>query len=91
MEGAGTIFARFLSFLAGEMLELISNFELELRNSSSKLSLAVLPASTSKFGRDLLHRSQAEMLRVGDGVPPGGVSMETDLAGERKAHLSKNV
>ena len=45
------------------MLELISNFELKLRNSSLKLSLAVLPASTSKFGRDLLRQSQAEIFR----------------------------
>ena len=61
--GFGDHFFEILGLLAGEMLELISNFELELRNSSLKLSLAVLPASSSKFGRDLLRQSQAEIFR----------------------------
>ena len=56
----GDKFFEIAGLLAGEMLELISNFELKLRNSSLKLSLAVLPASTSKFGRDLLHQRRAE-------------------------------
>ena len=56
-------FFEILGLLAGNMLELISNLKLKLRNSSLKLSLAALPASTSKFGRDLLHPSQAEIFR----------------------------
>ena len=61
--GFGDHFFEIFGLLAREMLELISNFELKLRNSSLKLSLTVLPTSTSKFGRDLLHPSQAEIFR----------------------------
>ena len=73
--GFGDHLFEILSLLAGEMLELISNFELKLRNSSLKLSLAVLPASTSKFGRDLLRQSRAEIFRRSGWAavsPPGG-------------------
>ena len=61
--GFGDHFFEILGSLAGEMLELISNFELKLRNSSLKLNLTVLPASTSKFRHDLLRQSQAEIFR----------------------------
>ena len=70
-------FFEIVDLVAEEMLELISNFELKLRTSSLKLSLAVLPASTSKFCHDLLHPSRAEIFGewVGGGVPPLGVSI----------------
>ena len=60
-EGFGDHFFEIRGVLARKMQELISNLKLKLRNSSLELELPVLLTSTSKFGRDLLHQSQAEI------------------------------
>ena len=75
--GFGHHVFEILGLLARKMQELISNLKLKLRNSSLELKLPVLPSHFHvEFGRDLLHRSQAEMLRRGGWAavcPPGGV------------------
>ena len=59
--GFGDHFYEIWGLLARKMQELISNLKLKLRNSSLELELPVLLTSTSKFGRDLLHQSRAEI------------------------------
>ena len=54
-------FFELWGLLPRKMQELIANLKPKLGNSSLELELPVLLTSTSKFGRDLLHQSQAEI------------------------------